>query len=108
MPSLLNTPTPEFRSAAASLYGERGPARSSLDYRRSAGRKAPEGEPQSLADHIDSAISRVAGLGPKQKLSLHNELVRMVQNINFLKMAMESARGPWSEQAMRQDEGRLL
>jgi hypothetical protein len=63
------------------------------------------GPPQSIADHIDQTIARVKGLGPKQRLALHNELTRMVRDISFLKMAMEAARahGPWSEAATHMD-----
>jgi hypothetical protein len=63
------------------------------------------GPPESIADHIDQAIGRVQGLGPKAKLALHNELTRMVRDISFLRMAMEAAHahGPWSEQAATMD-----
>jgi hypothetical protein len=105
----LNQKTPEFRGAAAALYTDRGPARSELDYRRDTGRKAPEGPPQSIADHVDQAIAKVQGLNPRQRLALHNSLTAMCRDITFLRMAMESARGPWSDQAMHPtDEGRIL
>jgi hypothetical protein len=63
------------------------------------------GPPESVADHIDQALDRVKGLGPKAQLALHNELTRMVRDISFLKMAMESAHahGPWSQQAVTTD-----
>jgi hypothetical protein len=109
MQSLLNTPTPEYRGAAHSLYGERGPARSQLDYRRSAG-KAPEGQPQSLADHVDQCLDRVKGLGPKQKLALHNEVLRMLRDIEVIRLIHESTRGPHSDAAagVPMDQGRPL
>jgi hypothetical protein len=102
-PSLLNQPH-EFPGAATALYGSRGPQRSARSYNR-----ALSGPPQSIADHIDQAIARVAGLGPKQKLGLHNELTRMVRDISFLRMSMESAHahGPWSQQAVDHSEGTL-
>jgi hypothetical protein len=96
----LNQPNPEFRGAARSLYGDRGPQRPMQDYNRKL-----SGLPESIADHIDQALDRVKGLGPKAKLALHNELTRMVRDISFLRMAMESARahGPWSEHAVTTD-----
>jgi hypothetical protein len=100
--SLLNTPTPEFRGAANSLYGDRGPKRSygNLGRRR-------EGPPQSIADHINDAIRRVAGLTPRQRLAVHNEMVRLTRDISFMKMVADQTRGPYSEAAV-QDEGRPL
>jgi hypothetical protein len=95
-PSLVNQPTPEFRGAAASLYGDRGPQRASPDY----GARRRRGEPpQSIEDHIQDAIGHVAGLKPGQKLALRNELVRMVQNIGFIKLVHEQTHGPYSEAA---------
>ena len=98
--TLLNQPNPEFRGAAASLYGDRGPQRPMRSYNRKL-----SGPPESIADHIDQALDRVKGLGPKQRLALHNELTRMVRDISFLRMAMEAARahGPWSEAATHMD-----
>ena len=75
-PSLLNTPTPPFNGAATALYGKRGPQRS-----HNTGRQ----EPQSLADHVDAALDRVKGLGPQQKLSLHNEICRMLRDIEVIR-----------------------
>jgi hypothetical protein len=95
--SLLNTPTPPFEGASNSLYGPRGP-----QHAHNTGRQAP----QSIADHIDDAIKRVAGLTPRQRLALHNELGKMMRDISLIRMVHESARGPWSEAAM--DEGRPL
>jgi hypothetical protein len=101
--SLLNMPTPEYRGPARSLYGERGPARSELDYRRNAG-KAHDGPPQSLADHVDQCLDRVKGLGPKQRLALHNEVLRLLRDVEVIKL-IHAQTGPWGQAAM-QDEGR--
>ena len=95
--SLLNTPTPPFTGAANSLYGPRGPQRA-----HNTGRH----EPQSLADHVDLALDRVKGLGPKQKLALHNELLRMLRDIEVIRLVAHSVRGPYSEAAVRGDEPR--
>jgi hypothetical protein len=86
--SLLNTPTPPFEGASNSLYGPRVPQR--------AHNTARKGPPQSIADHIDDAIKRVAGLTPRQRLALHNELTKMARDISFIRMVHESreARGP--------------
>ena len=101
-PSLLNQPTPPFNGAGASLYGETGPKRSygNLGRRR-------EGPPQSLADHVDDALKHVAGLTPKLRLSVHNEICRMLRDIEVIRLVAHSVRGPYGEAAV-QDEGRLL
>ena len=95
--SLLNTPTPPFTGAANSLYGPRGPQRA-----HNTGRH----EPQSLADHVDLALDRVKGLGPKQRLALHNEMLRMLRDIEVIRLVAHSVRGPYSEAAVRGDEPR--
>jgi hypothetical protein len=92
----LNQPTPEFRGAAASLYGPRGPVQAARTGRQ---------EPQSLADHIDQALDRVKGLGPKQRLAVHNEICRMLRDIEVIRLVAHSARGPYSEAAARGDNG---
>jgi hypothetical protein len=96
--SLLNQPTPPFTGAANSLYGPRGPQRA---------HKTGRQEPQSLADHVDAALDRVKGLGPQQKLSLHNEICRMLRDIEVIRLVAHSVRGPYGEAAV-QDEGRPL
>jgi hypothetical protein len=100
-PSLLNQPTTPYLGPGASLYGERGPTRSYGNL----GRKR-EGPPQSIADHIDDALKHVAGLTPKQRLAVHNEMVKLCRDISFIRMIADSARGPWSDQAVRADEPR--
>jgi hypothetical protein len=101
-PSFLNQEMPPFRGAANSLYGSRGPQRASPDY----GTRGRRGEPpQSIEDHIQDAIGHVAGLKPGQKLALRNELVRMVQNIGFIKLVHEQTHGPYSEATVRGDDG---
>ena len=98
--SLLNQPTEPFRGAATALYTERGPQRS-----HNTGRQ----EPQSLADHVDATLDRVKGLGPQQKLSLHNEICRMLRDIEVIRLVAHSVRGPYSEAAVHpSDEGRPL
>jgi len=96
--SLLNQPTPPFNGAATALYGERGPQRS-----QNAGRQ----EPQSLGDHVDLMLDRVKGLGRQQKLTLHNEVLRMLRDIQVIHLIMHSARGPWSQQAIDHSEGTI-
>jgi hypothetical protein len=103
-PSLLNQKTEPFRGAATALYTDRGPARSELDYRRNAGRKVPEGEPQSIADHVDQAIAKVQGLNPRQRLAIHNAMVNMMHDVRFLQMLHSQVRDPW----IKQDEGRPI
>jgi hypothetical protein len=60
------------------------------------GRKPLQGPPESIEHHVQDAIARVAGLSPRQRLALRNELMRMVRDIGFLKLIHESARGPWT------------
>jgi|SRR6516165_3929278 len=96
--SLLNQPTPPFNGPGAALYGPRGPQRA-----HNTGRQ----EHQSLADHVDLCLDRVEGLGPKQSLALHNEVLRMLRDIEVIRLVAHSARGPYSEAAV-QDEGRPL
>jgi hypothetical protein len=95
MPSLLNQPTEPFPGAAAALYkyGPRGPANT--------GRQ----EPQSLADHVDMALDRVKGLGRQQKMAVHNEICRMLRDIDVIRLIMHSARGPYSEQVIHDSQG---
>jgi hypothetical protein len=99
--SLLNQPTEPFRGAATALYTERGPQRS-----HNTGRQ----EPQSLADHVDMALDRVKGLGPKQKLAVHNEICRMLRDIEVIRLIHESTKGPYGDQAagVPMDQGRPL
>ena len=104
-PSLMNQPTEPYRGPGASLYGDRGPKRSygNLGRRR-------EGPPQSLADHVDDALKHVAGLTPKLRLSVHNEILRMLRDIEVIRLVHESTRGPHSDAAagVPMDQGRPL
>jgi hypothetical protein len=98
MPSLLNQPNPA--SAAASLYGPRGPQRAQRDYNRPL-----SGPPESVADHIDQALDRVKGLGPKARLAVHNEMTKLCRDISFIHMVASQAHhmGPHSEAAVHMD-----
>jgi hypothetical protein len=99
-PSLLNQPNPEFRGAARSLYGDRGPQRPMQDYNRKL-----SGPPESIADHIDQTLDRVKGLGPKQRLAVHNEMVKLSRDISYIRMVASQAHhmGPHSEAATHLD-----
>jgi hypothetical protein len=103
----MNQKAPEYRGAAASLYGERGPSRTELDYWRSAGHRTPEGPPQSLADHVDQCLDRVKGLGPKQRLALHNELLRLLRDVEVIRLVagQASQAGPHSQAAVQDSQG---
>jgi hypothetical protein len=100
----MNIPTPEYRGAAHSLYGDRGPQRAAPDY---GARKPLSTEPESIEHHVQDAIARVAGLSPRQRLALRNELMRMTRDISFVRLIAQQTRGPYSEAAV-QDEGRPL
>jgi hypothetical protein len=108
-PSLMNIPTPPYNGPGASLYGSQGPRRSELDYRRSAGHAA-DGPPQSLADHVDQCLDRVKGLGPKQRLTLHNELLRLLRDVEVIRLVAAQGHGPHSDAAagIPMDQGRPL
>ena len=103
--SLLNTPTPEFRGAAHSLYGDRGPVQAS-----NTGRRPLSAAPESIENHVQDAIARVANLNPRQRLALRNELMRMTRDIGFIKCIHEQSLGPHSDAAagVPMDQGRPL
>ena len=89
------------------MYGPRGPQRASPDY---AARKPLSTEPESIEHHVQDAIARVAGLSPRQRLALRNELMRMTRDIGFIKCIHEQSLGPHSDAAagIPADEGRPL
>jgi len=60
---------------------------------------APKLAPETVND-------RVKGLGPKQRLALHNEMLRMLRDIEVIRLVAHSVRGPYSEAAVRGDEPR--
>jgi len=62
----------------------------------------------TIEQHIDDAIAKVPDLSPKQRNALRNLMMGMTRDISFIKLVADSARGPWSDQAVRQDEGRPL
>jgi hypothetical protein len=100
----MNQPTEPYRGPGASLYGDRGPKRSygNLGRRR-------QGPPMSIADHIDDTLKHVAGLTPKQRLSVHNEMVKLCRDISFIRMIAAQTHGRYSDQAVNpSDEGRPL
>ena len=111
MQSLLNTPTPPFNGAAASLYGPRGPRGPTQAANTGRQRKALQGPPENIQHHVDDALARVADLSPRQRNAVRAEVLRMWNDITFLRMLTEEARarGPWSAEAVHPtDEGRVL
>jgi hypothetical protein len=52
-------------------------------------------------------LKHVAGLTPKLRLSVHNEICRMLRDIEVIRLVAHSVRGPVGEAAV-QDEGRIL
>jgi hypothetical protein len=99
--TLLNQPH-EFPGAANAIYGSRGPQRAMRSYNRGL-----SGPPESIADHIDQAIARVAGLGPKQRLAIHNEMTKLCRDISFIRMIAEQTHGPHSEAAVMDSQGNV-
>src|SRR5215471_1814049 len=73
-PSLLNQPVQPFRSAATSLYTERGPARASPDY---GARKPNSTPPESIQHHVDDCLARIANLSSRQRNAVRAEVLRM-------------------------------
>jgi hypothetical protein len=59
----------------------------------------------SIEHHVQDAIARVPDLSPRQKLALRNVLMAMTRDISFIRMIADSARGPWTEAAVRGDDG---
>jgi hypothetical protein len=108
-PSLLNQKAAPYNGPAHSLYGPRGPQRAAPDY---GARKPLSTEPESIEHHVQDAIARVAGLSPRQRLALRNELMRMTRDISFIRCIHEQAhgQGPHSDQAagIPMDQGRPL
>jgi hypothetical protein len=93
----MNQPTEPYLGPGRSLYGSRGPVQAAHTGRQQ--------EPQSVADHVDAALRRVKGLGPQQRLAVHNEMVRMLRDIGVIKMVHDQL-GPVGKAVT--DEGRLL
>ena len=69
-----------------------------------------DGPPESIADHIDEAIKHVAGLTPKQRLAVHNEMTKLCRDISFMWMVAAQVRGPGPDELAvhGSDEGRSL
>jgi hypothetical protein len=63
-----------------------------------------------LADHVDQCLDRVKGLGPKQRLSLHNELLRLLRDVEVIRLVAAQGQGPHGDQAagVPMDQGRPL
>ena len=59
---------------------------------------------------MQDAIARVAGLSPRQRLALRNELMRMTRDIGFIKCIHEQSLGPHADAAagVPMDQGRPL
>ena len=107
--SLMNIPIPEYRGAAHSLYGDRGPQRAAPDY---AARKPLSTPPESLEHYIADSIARVAGLSGPQRRALQSELMRTCRDVGFIRCIHEQAghQGPHSNAAagVPMDQGRPL
>jgi hypothetical protein len=102
----MNQPVAPFPGAANAMYpnhryGNRGPERV-----RGNRARAQEGPPESIADHIDSALSKIQGLNPRQRLAIHNVMLEKCRDLHFAKLIADQL-GPWSKAAV-QDEGRPL
>jgi hypothetical protein len=106
--SLLNTPTPPYEGPARSLYGSRGPVQAANAGRQ---RRPLSGQPESVPHFVDDALARVADLTGRQRNAVRAEVLRMLNDITFLRQLTNEARarGPWSAEAVQpSDEGRVL
>jgi hypothetical protein len=61
--------------------------------------------PESLEEHVADAIARVPDLSPRQRLALRNVMMSMTRDIGFIRLIDEQTHGPWSEAAVRGDDG---
>jgi hypothetical protein len=95
---------------ARSLYGDKGPVNSmpgpsprpmTTTLRWPAGQPV---QPESIAEHLDSAIARVPGLSSKQKAAIHAVLTEKMRDIHFLRL-VSAELGP---KPTPSDEGRML
>ena len=105
-PSLLNVPTPVFQGPAHSLYGPRGPQQAQNAGRQ---RRPLSTPPETIQHHVDDYLARVADLSGRQRQAVRAEVLRMMNDITFLRMLTEEARarGPWSQHAVDHSEGTL-
>jgi hypothetical protein len=60
--------------------------------------------PESLADHIDDAIAKVADLSAKQRAAVKAAMTTMLRDIGFNKMMADQAKA----HALPMDQGRPL
>jgi hypothetical protein len=108
MQSLLNTPTEPFPGAANAIYGKRGPMQAQNTGRQ---RKPLTTEPEAIQHFVDDCLARVGDLTARQQGAVKAEVLRMMNDITFLRMLTDEARsrGPWSQAAVQPtDEGRVL
>jgi hypothetical protein len=79
--------------AANALYGPRGPARQH------------RGAPQTLEDHVNEAIAKVANLSPSQRNAVRNVMMGLTRDISFIRLIHDQTRGPWSDAAAHPEKG---
>jgi hypothetical protein len=63
-----------------------------------------------MADHVDQCLDRVKGLGPKQRLALHGEILRLLRDVEVIRLIHEQTRGPTAMRpaGVPMDQGRPL
>ena len=97
--------------SANSLYGPTGPQQASDGHHRFEPRPLttkiqwPAGQPvtpQTIAEHLDSAIARVPGLSAKQRAAIHAVMTEKVRDLHFARLVAGQL-GPQPS-----DEGRIL
>src|SRR6516164_9719443 len=109
-PNMPNTRVVHHHGPARSLYGEHGPVNDMGQFTprpMSTTIKWPAGAkvtPETIPEHLDSAIARIPGLSAKQRAAIHAVLTEKMRDIHFLRL-VSAELGP---KAPPTDQGRLL
>ena len=60
--------------------------------------KAPPEPPQSISEHISSAVEKIPGLTGRQKNAVHAAMLAMTRDISFVKMVHDQV--GWAPRAL--------
>jgi len=60
--------------------------------------------PLSATSPAAAALARVPNLSPRDRNAIRNVMLQKTRDLDFIRLIMEGARGPWSERAA-QPEG---
>jgi hypothetical protein len=101
-------PRPVHHHIATSLYGAHGPVnglQGPTPRPLTTKLQWPAGQPvapQSIAEHLDSAIARIPGLSARERQAVHAVLTEKLRDIHFLRLLTAELGPP------KADEGRVL